>query len=280
MSSDRPRAGSEALLLACMTWGRVFARRGVPILCYHRVADDAAGDISTVAPAVFREQMGWLQEWGFRIVGLEELVSLLACHEPVPRRSVVLTFDDGYESFYHEASETMRELGYTASVFVPTDYVSGAASWEEGLAGSGEKLLSWEQMGELAGAGFSFYPHGVTHRPLTQLTGPDLERELRESREVLEDRLGRPARVFCYPYGDCEARVEQAARAAGYDGACGLTPDVNWSAEQLWNLCRMQVLRTTTRRGFEARVTGAFRYYARLRSLVRGGADRRPRDDG
>jgi peptidoglycan/xylan/chitin deacetylase (PgdA/CDA1 family) len=263
-----------------MTWSRLFPRRGLPILCYHRVGGDAHNAVDAVDLSTFRQQMQWLRQLGFQTMVLEELVSLLASGLPLPRQRVVLTFDDGYESFYHEASVTLREFGYAASVFVPTDYAFRSASWDEWVSVSGEKILSWGQMEELAGDGFSFYPHGLTHRCLTGLSAPQLERELSVSRQVLEDHLSRPARIFCYPYGERDSRVEEATRAAGYQGACSLRPDLNWSAEQLWDLGRMQVLSTTTLRGFRARLTGAFTYYAAMRRLLRGGSDRRREDGG
>ena len=265
---DRPRLSSEALLLASLAWNRLFPAQGIPILCYHRIADH--GSISTVTPAAFRRQMQLLQAWGFRTLALQELVTLLSCGHPLPRWRVVLTFDDGYACFYHEASTVLREMGFTASVFVPTDYVGLPASWNKRVAAAGGNLLSWEEIKELAQAGFSFYPHGLSHRRLTQLSNSELERELRGSRELLEARLGQPATVFCYPYGDCDARAERAARAAGFQAACGLRPGLNRSANQLWNLRRMMLLRTTSPRGFRARVTGAFSRYAGLRGWLRG----------
>lgn len=260
---------SESLLLACEGWARLFARPGIPILCYHRIADDPS--IATVTPRAFRHQMELLRSWDYRAVGVEKVISQLAGGGPVPRRWVALTFDDGYRSFLTEASPVLKELGLTASVFVPTGYAGQRADWdEEGLA-SGEGVLSWEEMREMEDDGFRFYPHGASHAHLTRLADDELARELRGSRDAMEAQLGRPAPVCCYPYGAYDVKVTEAARAAGYLGACGLRPELNRSPDQLWDLGRFMVLRTTTARGFHSRVTGAFGCYAGVRRLLRGG---------
>ncbi len=259
----------ESLLLACMGWARLFSRPGIPILCYHRIADDPA--LATVTPPVFRRQMALLRAWDYQAVGIGEVVSKLASGDPVPDRWVALTFDDGYRSLLTAASPVLRELGLAASVFVPTDYVGRQTDWDaDGLA-SGETVLSWEEMRELQDAGFHFHPHGASHRRLTRVPKEELARELRAARDTMEARLGRPAPVCCYPYGDYDAGVTEATRAAGYEGACGLRPDLNRGRDHLWDLRRFVVLRTTTLRGFRARVTGAFGHYAGVRRLLRGG---------
>jgi peptidoglycan/xylan/chitin deacetylase (PgdA/CDA1 family) len=260
---------SESLLLACEGWARFFVRPGIAILCYHRIVNDEA--IATVTPCAFRRQMGLLRRWGYRAVGVEEVVSQLADGGPVPRRWVALTFDDGYRSFLTAASPVLREFGFTASVFVPTDYAGRQANWDEEGVASGEGVLSWEEMRELQGVGFRFYPHGVSHTHLTRLADDELARELLASRDAMEAQLGRAAPACCYPYGDYNARVMEAARAAGYLGACGLQPELNRSPDQLWDLRRFMVLRATTARGFHSRVTGAFGCYAGMRRLLRGG---------
>lgn len=272
------RGVSETALLACLAWERLFPTRGVPILCYHDVGD--GGALTTVSAAAFRRQMELLTSWGFAVLSLGDLIGLLAGRHPLRRRQVVLTFDDGYSSVHREAAAILLDLGFTASVFLPIGNVGRRPDWDTGSPGANECLLSWSQVMELAESGISFYPHGLTHRRLTRLPDDELHRELRASREELSAQLGSPATVFCYPYGDCDARVQKAVRSAGYEGACGTTVGVNRPGTDRWNLRRMLVLRTTDSRGFRARVTGAFRHYERLRRRVRGGLDGRSDNGG
>ncbi|MFB3881422.1 MAG: polysaccharide deacetylase family protein [Armatimonadota bacterium] len=257
---------SESLLLACEGWARLAARPGIPILCYHRISTDQS--IATVTPDAFRRQMELLRRWNCRAVGIEQVVSQLAEGGPIPRRWVSLTFDDAYRSFLAEAAPVLGEFGFTAAVFVPTAYAGARADWDSEGVASGETVLSWDEMRSLQESGFRFYPHGVKHRPLAGLADGELARELRQSRDTAESELGRPAVVCCYPYGSYDARVVAAAQAAGYQGACGLRPELNRLGERRWELSRFMVLRSTTARGFRSRITGAFAYYAAARRLL------------
>lgn len=81
--------------------------------------------------------------------------------------------------------------------------------------------MSWEQLGRLAEAGWEIGSHTRTHRHLVGLEDNALDDELRGSREDCERRLGRPCRSLAYPYGDSDARVRDATRAAGYAAATG-----------------------------------------------------------
>jgi peptidoglycan/xylan/chitin deacetylase (PgdA/CDA1 family) len=111
-----------------------------------------------------------------------------------------------------------------ATVFAPTAYVGTdrAMSWP-GIdvlfpAGRDDELLpmSWEELAELADAGWEIGSHTCSHPRLTRLGDDELRRELEASRAEIERRLQRPCPSLAYPYGDVDARVVAAAAAAGY----------------------------------------------------------------
>jgi peptidoglycan/xylan/chitin deacetylase (PgdA/CDA1 family) len=82
--------------------------------------------------------------------------------------------------------------------------------------------MTWDDLRVLAADGVEVGSHTETHRHLPSLSELELERELKESRRRLEDELGRPCRFLAYPYGEESPRVQDAARAAGYDAAFAL----------------------------------------------------------
>ena len=84
--------------------------------------------------------------------------------------------------------------------------------------------MSWSELRAIAEDGIEVGSHTITHPRLTQLSPAELERELVESRERIEDELGRPCRFLAYPYGDEAEHVRAAAEAAGY---CGSVRDVH-----------------------------------------------------
>jgi peptidoglycan/xylan/chitin deacetylase (PgdA/CDA1 family) len=187
------------------------------ILTYHSISPGQSP--LKVSPALFVEQMGWLKE-NARVISLEELVTGLTGRTSLPLRSVVLTFDDGFEDFYTAAAPVLRRFGFPATVFVPTGYCGKTNAWPGQLDWvTEERLMSWQQISELAADGIGFGAHGMTHAALTGLSVAEAEREIAVSKRELEARCGIRIDFFCYPYGRWNAAVRVCVQRY-YRGAC------------------------------------------------------------
>src|SRR4029434_2143210 len=96
-----------------------------------------------LAAKSFEEQMRYLKAQGYRVISLRDFVEFGRLGRQLPRRSVVLTFDDGSKACKTYANALLKERGFTATLFVYTDYV-----------GAGRSSLSWAELRELAAEGF------------------------------------------------------------------------------------------------------------------------------
>lgn len=194
----------------------------VPVLMYHQVLGD--GELSAVVrhtnPAYtisrqrFAEQLAHLADSGFRTLTLEQLVSRRWEGE----RGVVITFDDGWADNYHQAFPLLRQRGMTATIFVVTGFV--------GTKG----YLTWEEIREMAEAGMDIQSHTTSHRPLGMLTEAEIRHELEDSRNILEDRLGRQVRFVSMPQGVFTPAVLHFAQESGYLGVCTSEPGLRHMA--------------------------------------------------
>lgn len=168
----------------------------LPILMYHYVepwpADaDRFRQALTVTPEDFAAQMQYLADNGYVTVSLYELVDALMVGRPLPERTVVLTFDDGYRGLLDYALPAMTPRGYTGTVFAITEFA------DRELPG----YLTWPQLKELAALGWRIEPHTKTH--LT-LAGRDRDTQVYQmlgAIETIEAHLGARPRFFCYPVG-------------------------------------------------------------------------------
>ncbi len=197
-------------------------RRGVPVLMYHHVTDQLNGTglpKLRVSPRRFARQLDWLRDHGFQAVSMSR-----ALGPDPPPKPVVLTFDDGYANFYHEAWPLLAERGMTATVFLVTGAVDGVNRWDREKNEPEERLLTREQILELAAKGVEFGGHSHNHRDLTQLDDRGLIREITGCQKALTDILGRPARSFSYPYGLYNPKVQEATSRAGFTMACTTRP--------------------------------------------------------
>lgn len=195
----------------------------VPILCYHRLGPGS--NRMVISPSNFEAQMTWLVRNDYRIIRLADLAGFLAGERALPARSVVVTFDDGYESVHRHAFPVLKRLGIPATVFVYTDFLGGGDA------------LTWPQLQEMQASGLvDIQSHSKSHRNLVErLAGETddryraaIEQEMRVPRDTLERRLP-PLKVrhLAYPFGDANEIVVDSAGRNGFELAATVTPGGN-----------------------------------------------------
>jgi peptidoglycan/xylan/chitin deacetylase (PgdA/CDA1 family) len=143
-----------------------------------------------------------LAKRGFVGISLSDLLDGWDGLAKLPARPVVLTFDDGFANFVEHAAPVLSELGFRATIFAVSGRCGRTNDWpHQAPAIPRLPLLSWSQLAEMVTAGFEIGAHSVTHRPLTEITPAEAEREIVESKERIEEELGRPVKTFAYPFG-------------------------------------------------------------------------------
>jgi len=199
--------------------------RTLCVLMYHKV-NDVDGNTVTVPPSAFDEQMAQLAELDYTVVSLDNVIAHYLDHEPLPPRSVLITFDDGYLDNLENAAPILRRHGFPAVLFAPIGYLGAKRPLphDEHLATRGivNRTLDWSELAELERAGIRVESHGIGHRPLADLEVDEAAREITLSKLRLEEALGRPVRAFAYVKGS-EAHYRPVhlslLRQAGYDVA-------------------------------------------------------------
>lgn len=194
----------------------------VPVLCYHRFGSRASK--LTVTPAAFAAQMDYLARNGYHVLNLTQLAAFVAGREPLPKKSVVITIDDGYRATYDIAFPVLKKYGFPATVFLYSDFV-----------GAGD-ALTYAQMRELIGSGLiEIQPHSKTHSNLT-LRFPDenearyrerLRREVDAPVDIIRERLALPSHAYAYPYGDVNETVVDLLSRKGVTLGLTVTPGGN-----------------------------------------------------
>lgn len=235
----------------------------VPILMYHSISDNLFGmshpyyHINTSAD-IFAQQMRWLRNSGYRTIDLAEAWEKLEAGEELEKR-VVLTFDDGYRDFYTEALGTLKQCGFSATLFLTTDRIREHAARVEGA-----DYLTWNEARELRDEGMRFGAHTVTHPDLRSL-GPDqIEYELGCSRETMEQELGVAICEFSYPHAFPEEDtnfvrfLEDVLRNQGFErGVCSMIGRASSKCNPLF-LPRIPINRWDDEELFRAKIEGAY----------------------
>jgi len=219
----------------------------LPILTYHRLlAQKPTKNVDpkriSVSQAQFRKQLRWLKRLGYRTLALPDYVRVLLQGGKAPSRSFAITFDDGYEEVLTLGLPDLQEFGYTATVFAVAGQPGGANLWDDG----GAKLLSADQLRLLDKSGITIGAHSCQHVHLTQVSPGAAKREIAESKEILEQSLGKPVTLFAYPYGETNDSVDRYAREAGFEAAFATDNASRDHSQNLFRLRRVVVFPRNT----------------------------------
>lgn len=210
--------------------------RDVLVLCYHAVSDRWPCELA-VSPELLDEQVAGLKQRGYRATTFTRAVT-----DPPWRRTMAITFDDAYRSTLEQGLPVLAGHDVPATVYAPTDFVGadapmswpGIEEWVDGPHSDELLCLGWDGLAELAGCGWEVGSHTRSHPHLPQMDDAGLARELRDSRELIAERLGRPCESIAYPYGDFDERVVRATGAAGYRAAGTLTRHAHAARPLSW----------------------------------------------
>jgi peptidoglycan/xylan/chitin deacetylase (PgdA/CDA1 family) len=212
----------------------------IPILMYHSISDDTEASVhpyyrTSTSPQQFATQMQYLRDEGYKTTSLSEIHSLqpgTASHD----KKVVITFDDGFANFHGEAFPTLHRFGFSATVFLPTSFIS-----DQGTQFKGQECMTWSQVRELHGAGIVFGSHTVTHPQLRALSADEIDEEIVRSKQTIEDKLSASVDSFAYPYAFPQADHEFTTMLrdllvrAGYrTGVCTTVGRVGGKSDRLF----------------------------------------------
>jgi peptidoglycan/xylan/chitin deacetylase (PgdA/CDA1 family) len=171
-----------------------------------------------VAPEAFAHHCAWLAG-SRRMVDLDTAVAQMDASGRLPRRTGALTFDDGFASVFDEAFPLFRRHSIPATVFLVTETLTTggrAVDWVDDAPAETLRTLTPDQVLEMQAAEVRFGSHSHEHRNLTALGEDECVRDLRQSRELLEDLLRQPVRHLAYPRGLHDEHVRRAAARAGF----------------------------------------------------------------
>ncbi len=239
----------------------------IPILTYHSI--DESGSVISTSPDTFRKQMQFLAGADFNIVSLKTLGESLLENAALPPKTIVLTFDDGFQNFYTSAFPVLNEYNFPATVFLITDYCGKFNDWAGNLLTlEPSKLMDWDEIKELSKNNIEFAAHSRTHPDLTKLNTDKAAREIVESKLVIEERLGVEVTDFAYPYGNYNLPVKQLTEKH-FRTACSTRLGKVQAGDDLFSLKRVDTYYLSNDRVFNSILSPNFNLYLNFRQILR-----------
>jgi len=221
--------------------------RGLPVLMYHAFTDNGERDRFVMPAASFERQMRLLSLLRYRVVSLEQVAATLRNGEPLPRRAVAITIDDGYADNLRLAQPVLRRHGFPATLFAVSDRLGARNDWDENEGPTrGRPLLELEEIERMRTEGTEVGAHTRTHRSLAGAPAAEVDDEVDGSRRKLEAVLGSPVTTFAYPYGEIDEGAVKAVAAAGFDGACTTRASLAHLGDDPLRIPRLEIEATDT----------------------------------
>ncbi len=201
----------------------------VPILIYHNIEEADNGSTYTIFTGRFKEHLEWLYQTGYCPITLSEFASWRFNGGRLPKRPVIITFDDGYRSCYDVAFPLLREYGFNASFFISTNRIGK------------KNYMDWQDIKAMKESGMEFGSHGHSHRPLSMLHPSAVKYELENSKLLIEEYLHSTVEFVSMPGGYFNNSIKEAAKKVGYKGVLTSQFGTNDRTADLYALKRIGV---------------------------------------
>lgn len=232
----------------------------VPILMYHSISSAATARFRqfTVSPWLFAEHMAYLHQQRYTPLTVTQFIRARSQGaSALAERPVILTFDDGFADFFTDALPVLKRYNVTATLYITTAFIDGVSQWMRRERETARRILSWQELSEIAVNGIECGAHTHTHPRLDTLSTRAARNEMARSKRLLEDHLGQETCSFAYPYGYQTARLRQIAREIGFTSACAVRHAKSSITDDAFCLARLMVHADTDLNTFSALLSDA-----------------------
>jgi len=181
-------------------------RRRAVALMYHSISLD--NNFFSVRPEIFAKQIDYLKRNNYRVISLADLEKYLSAGA-IPPKTVVITFDDGFDNNYFNAWPVLRRDNLPAAIFAAASLVGRSVETRNGAE---LPMLNYQELKEMSQSGLiTIGAHGFSHKKLANLSDKELEFELARGRSELAEKLGAEIDFLAFPFGSFNKQVESVA---------------------------------------------------------------------
>lgn len=240
----------------------------IPILLYHAVGavPDERMAPFTIERSRFAEHLDVLTDRGFQLCTVSELVA--ARDRGISAPLAAVTFDDGFASFVDDAWPELERRSIPATLYVTSGTVGASARWLDSIGCGSMRMVTWDDLSRLDGAGCEIGAHSIGHPPLDCIGRDAAQAEITGSRAALAERLDHPVDSFAYPHGHFDRSTRDAVVRAGFDSACAVRNAWSHRADDRYALARLTITADMTGDALSAALDGGVGF-APQRQLLR-----------
>ena len=202
----------------------------IPILMYHSICNDDPNNSLMIPTEMFAEQMEWLRENDFTAMSMDEVIEAMNTGK-VPKRPVLITFDDGYADNYINAFPELKNNNLKGTFFIISDTIT-----EEG-----GYYMSTSMLKEMKEAGMEIENHTANHLELNNLSREDAIDSIKRGQEFLRSVIGSNGNYLCYPVGRYSDETIEIQKELGIKAALTTQGGISSIADGKYELKRIRI---------------------------------------
>ncbi len=211
----------------------------LPTFMFHYIKNvpsdspDQVGYKLSFSPEKLEQFLSFFQENNIKTLTFWDLKNILENKKELPEKAVILTFDDGHIDHYHNAFQILKKYNMRGVFFIIVNKPD-----------QDQNYATWDQIQEMSQNGQEIASHTMSHLNLTNLSEAEIKYELERSKEIIEEKIGRPVISFCYPAGKYDERVLKTAKE-NYLFARTTNPGKDFSVLERYQIPTVRIFPTT-----------------------------------
>ncbi len=244
--------------------------QNIKVLMYHRITQNTHGSWHAVKEDNFRQQLQLIDKLNFTPITFLDYQLYLDEKLSLPKKPIILTFDDGHLDTFEIAMPILREFGMRAVIYPIGNRNLRYAIWDQKHESDKCPLMTNEQILLAREEGFEIGAHSLTHPKFSNLCKEELQEEILGSKMSLENLLGEKVLSFAYPYGLVDQRAHSIVQNSGYKFACGVYTGPPQFGTDIFDIRRLAIGNKVGVAGFLLRLLTPYEYlewmYHKLRN--------------
>tara|TARA_B100001248_G_scaffold260020_1_gene247266 strand:- start:331 stop:1341 length:1011 start_codon:yes stop_codon:yes gene_type:complete len=177
------------------------------VLMYHRI-DDNKYPSTSISQELFEKHIQYLIEKNIKVLPITELSKYLKKEIRLPKKTVFITIDDAYKSFFQNGFPILRKNKLPFSIFVSSNYVSNAEESD---------FMSWSMLKEISDNNGLILNHSKSHESLIGIDNQKLKIEIEQNQIEIEKNIGKQPKIFSYPFGESSKNIEEVIKNLNYE---------------------------------------------------------------
>ena len=179
----------------------------IKVLMYHRIGDDKYPSTS-ISQELFEKHIEYLVEENIKVLPITELSKYLKNEISLTNKTVFITIDDAYKSFFQNGFPILKKNKLPFSIFVSTNYVSNEDDSD---------FMSWSMLKEVSSNNGLILNHSKSHESLVGMDLQILKKEIEQNQIEIEKKIGKQPKIFSYPYGESSKSIEEVIKILNYE---------------------------------------------------------------